>query len=426
VVPAQAAQSADSLAVTRAGPALVQSSLSPFGDVLALWREPGAGAIPGAARAAAIAAAGSSHPPPAPTLDSRGVDVWVGITSRGYVLVWSAGAALDSSGGAFVPPPPPASASVGPGALGMGLGVQGGGPVNPAYLPTDTQLMDFEKILGENYRRLTAACFTLPKIAPPGATAAMQAQTAQLQMSATGSSSSGISGSDGSPGGGNGSSAGSAGSGGLGGHKRGSLSLFVLTEEGHGLTYSVELGVIATTTVSAPGNDTEDETLATSSAIASGAATPNPAGLVTAVADGASSSLQPSRRVGIVAHRRLLLRKALYQRDGLPSNLSASIASSGLSAVAAAAAHGPPPRPSLVCFDPLSNCILLCVDSELLAVADQTLQTGWSANVAPAILGGSLAYAAQKGNARSGLPATRATSRTVAYSACPPPRLLPP
>jgi len=44
----------------------------------------------------------------------------------------------------------------------------------------------------------------------------------------------------------------------------------------------------------------------------------------------------------------------------------------------------------LVCFDPLSNCILLCVDSELLAVADQALQTVWSSNMAPAILGGSL------------------------------------
>jgi hypothetical protein len=379
---AQASRAGDSLSITRSGPALVQSGLSPFGELLALWREPQAGAI-----FPASAGASSSVPPPtssaggAGTAESRGMDVWVGITSRGYVVVWSAGAALDPSGSAGGVAPP-TSTSASSSSATPGLGALGGGPVNPSYLPSDSRLLDFEKILGENYRRLSAACFTLPKLTPPGAppTSPAHAQTAQLAS------------------------------------RRGTLTIFVLTEEGHGLTYSVELGVIVvdaaaaaaaaatnTTITTATGAEasTAEESNSSTSKGPSGTATPNPTGIATAVTSASSSSqstlppavADPSRRIGIVAHRRLLLRKALYQRDGLPSSLAGAVAMSGLAGLVSQGAQAlsgaaSPPRPANLCFDPLTNWILFSVDMDLIAVSDLNLQTIWTASVGPAILGG--------------------------------------
>lgn len=295
-----AAIACDQLEVTRAGPSFVQSGLSPFGRLLAVWREPSvaAGAV-GAGRA--------------------GVDVWAGVTAHGYIVLWSQGDGSNASAAA-APATPSVTSAV------------------------ETRLVDFEKFLSDSYRSLTAATFTMPKLLP-----------------------------------------------GAGG-KRGTLTFFVLTEEGHGLTFAVDLGVLLT--AAATESEEEDAALPVAAApVAAGAAAP--------------VASEGSRRVGIVGHRRLLLRKALFPRD-LPAG--SGFASVSHAALASSTHH-------TLAYHALSNCILLSVDSDLYAYSDANLHTVWQASVGPAILGSSAVSVAAHGGTSSSTPEEKKAASVAAAAA---------
>ncbi len=428
-----AAVATDRLTVTRSGPSLIQSGLSPFGPLLDVWREPGVGALPSAlalARTAALHAAaaaagyGGSGLAPAQNFltiaEARGTDVYVGITTRGYIIVWSQGTAMEGVVGGSIssalaaavaspaPRPPSAipagsptaaaaaaaaAASVAASSSTAGaIGSGGGGDSAASYLPSDTRLLDFERILGDNYRTLIAACFTLPKLSLTnggagggggGNSAQHQQQQQQQQQSSQNGSSNNSSNSSNSS-------------------KRGQISLFVLTEEGHGLTYHIELGVIATTaTVANTATTTQQQAQAQGAenkhASQSNAATTLSGGVGTVSGAAAAAAavlnsdvLAAPRRVGIVSHRRLLLRKALYTRESMLGSVSSGPAGGGglASLGANVASLLPVSHPTNVSYDALSNCILLTVDTEIYAFSEATLQTIWQANVGPAIIGG--------------------------------------
>ena len=304
---ARATLSADCSSVVRSGPGLVLAGLSSFGPLLAVWREPNVG---GAAAATGPASRAE-----------RGRDVWVGISARGYLIVWSQGTSSSSSGDGSASPDLLSSSN-------SGVGV----------LPSDTVLLDFEHFLGDHhYRRLHAATWTMPKLLPS------LSSPRRPNGSVT-------------------------------------LTAFVMTEEAHGLTYAFEIGALAFDPSNAAADEEKD-------ASASNGPSPTPGRQANATAVQAKLAGEGAQRVGIISHRRLLLRKALYARE-TPAASSSSSSGGGFAAVGAALQSGLPSRPANVCYHPASNCVLLTVDTDLYAFSDSTLQTQWQANIGPAILGG--------------------------------------